>query len=131
MDRKQINSYIGLHTFGRSLVVFAAIMGANPTNCMASSIADNFTGRQANCCAYSRRGIMAMASLPPTRRITPTFTSSFPVDNNRFSSSLNHSLNLATSPTAFPLSHARFLKFLEDRNDIPSVEISHRLVRWP
>ena len=67
MDRKQINSYIGLHTFGRSLIVFAAIMGANPTNCMASSIADNFTGRQANCCAYSRRGIMAMASLPPTR----------------------------------------------------------------
>ena len=33
---------------------------------MASSIADNFTGRQANCCAYSQRGIMAMASLPPT-----------------------------------------------------------------
>lgn len=29
---------------------------------MASSIADNFTGRQ----AYSRRGIMAMASRPPT-----------------------------------------------------------------
>ena len=51
------------------MVAFAPIMGANPTNCIASSIADItllFTGRQANCCAYSRRGIMAMASLPPT-----------------------------------------------------------------
>ena len=69
MDRKQINSYIGLHTFGRSLVVFEAIMGANPTNCIASSIADNFTGRQ----AYSRRGIMAMASRPPTHVVLHLF----------------------------------------------------------
>ena len=130
MDRKQINSYIGLHTFGRSLVVFAAIMDVNPTNCMASSIADNFTGRQANCCAYSQRGIMAMASLPPTHvvlhpllRRRPQLKSLLFIVKPLIKSG-HFSYCLSTLA-------ARFLKLLEDRNDIPSVEISHRLVRWP
>ena len=61
--------------------------------------------------------------LQPISYDTPSFTtSSFPVVDNRFSSSLNWlQESLATSSTAFPLSLSRFLKLLEEIDGTPSV----------